>query len=216
MLLLGGCASRPDPVTVHVFSNQPGHPVMERIALALDEAGFSHRISYRETPGGLEVAESVLVHPDDAAGYNHAQRVAAVVLDELGVEPEIKTRGYANHSFTGGNLGLYVFRPGAAGAPGEQVAGRYAGSCGEHSVELILFDSGRFRFELARWREDRLEHESLPAREGTWSEAEQGLILETVNGRRWTGRWQPGYGNGRLLVLDAPAEARDCRLQQPL
>lgn len=215
---LCACAGRQvEPVTVHVFSNQPEHGMVAEISADLDAGGFGHRINYRETPGGLEVGETVLVHPDDATGFNHGQQVAAIVTRHLGREPAIKSTAHGNHNFTRGNLGLYIYLPGAGTVDdGEEVAEIYAGSCGEHSLTLTLMASGGFSLVLERWDAEELRHQPVATRQGEWSDHDDGLRLETIDGEIWTGRLQPGYRDRPLLILDGPAEARQCRLQQPL
>jgi hypothetical protein len=182
--LLAACATRPgEEVTVHIFSNQPGHPDVLALGERLDEAGYRHRITYTETPGGLEVAETVIVHGDSAGAFNRARSLQAL-LSAPGESIPIRRGGYGNHHFTAGNLGIYVHRPDSDREPVLKVRAHYAGSCRGHPVELFLLVDRSYRLEQQRW-EDEYTLVALEDRHGDWAPSGSGYRLMTADGTSW-------------------------------
>jgi hypothetical protein len=219
LLILAACSGRVgEPVpTVHIFSNQPDHPGIEALVDALDQAGFEQRISYRETPGGLEVGETVLVHPAGVRGFNQGQQLVGLVSESLGQRPETKTPGHGNHVFTAGNLGLYIY---FEGRPENSVIVRlhkqFAGSCGPFGATLSLFDDFHFDLEIERWDGSRLVFDAYRRHQGSWQGDGSTLALDSVDGQSWSGPIEERFSNQPVLTLDGPDELAGCRLMRPL
>lgn len=181
---LAACAARPDDVvTVHIFSNQPDHAEILAIGDQLEAAGYDHRITYAETPGGLEVAETVIVHGDSAGAFNRAQELAAM-LSKPGDSIRIEREGYGNHHFTAGNLGIYVYLPQPEQEPALKVRAHFAGNCSGRPVELFLLADRSYRLERQRWEDD---YTLVDAGEehGEWAPRGSGYRLATPKEFVW-------------------------------
>lgn len=185
---LAACATRPvdhpgGDVTVHIFSNQPAHPHVQSLADRLADAGYRHRITYAETPGGLEVAETVIVHGDGANAFNRAQALQAL-LSAPGESIEIRREGYGNHFFTAGNLGVYIHLPGAGREPELKVRAHFAGDCGGRALELFLRVDHSYRLVRQRW-EGEYTLVAAGSEQGDWSASGSGYVLTSTGGDEW-------------------------------
>lgn len=182
--VLAACATRPDDsVTVHIFSNQPDRAEILAIGEQLEAAGYDHRITYAETPGGLEVAETVIVHGDGAGAFNRAQELAAR-LSQSGDSIRIEREGYGNHHFTAGNLGLYIHLPDPGRGPKLKIRAHFAGDCGGRPVELFLRVDHSYLLERQRWEDDFTLVDA--GRElGDWAPSGSGYRLTTPENDVW-------------------------------
>lgn len=182
---LAACATRPsDEVVVHIFSNQPDHAEVRAVGDRLEAAGYRHRIAYAETPGGLEVAETVIVHGDDAGAFNRAQALADL-LAAPGESIRIEREGYGNHHFTAGNLGLYVYLPVAGREPELDIRAHFAGDCSGLAVELFLRVDRSYRLTKQRW-EGAYTLVDAGKESGDWSPSGSGYGLTSVDGTQWS------------------------------
>jgi len=214
--LLAACATRPaDDVVVHIFSNQPDHADVRALGDLLDAAGYRHRVAYAETPGGLEVAETVIVHGDSADAFNHAQALADL-LAQPGESIRIEREGYGNHHFTAGNLGLYVYLPGGASEPELDVRAHLAGDCSDLAVELFLRVDRSYRLTLQRW-EGEYTLVDAGGESGDWVPSGSGYDLRRVDGTEWTLE-PPLDADPALRVFHARGHPviDGCRLAEPL
>lgn len=215
-LLLACSGSERDPVTVHVFSNRPDHPDVAATLESLDAAGYAHRVEYLDIPGGLELGETAVVYPETAAAHNRAQCVARAVSAAWDQDPVIRRRGYGNHAFTPGNLGLYLFLPGPD--TGESLPGvreRLAASCGDWTVELAFLDNRRFRMDLDRWVEAGMRFEPHAWHAGRWRSEGGDYLLASDGGPAWRLRRDPDAGSP-VWRADGPPEIAGCGLRRPL
>lgn len=214
--VLAACATRPnDSVTVHIFSNQPDHAEILAIGDQLEAAGYEHRITYAETPGGLEVAETVIVHGDSAGAFNRAQELAAL-LSEPGDSIRIEREGYANHHFTAGNLGIYVHLPVPGREPVLKVRAHFAGDCSGRPIELFLLIDRSYRLERQRWEDDYTLVDA-GSEHGDWAPRGSGYTLTSSQGMRWS--LEPPLDADPALqvyfVRNHP-QFDGCRLAEPL
>ncbi len=213
---LAACATRPaDVVTVHIFSNDPDHPEILAVGERLEAAGYRHRINYAETPGGLEVAETVIVHGDSAGAFNRAQ-----ALEELLAHPgesiRIEREGYGNHHFTPGNLGLYLHRPEPDQAPKLKVHAHLAGTCEGTPVELFLRVDHSYRLERQRWEDDYTLVDA-GSRHGDWAARGSGYELTGPEGDAWF--LEPPLDADpavKVFFVRRHPELDGCRLAEPL
>lgn len=214
--LLAACATRPvDVITVHVFANQPDHPEITAIAEQLKAAGYRHRIRYSETPGGLEIGETLVVHGDSAAAYNRALDLAEFLSTPVH-SPRVKREAHGNHQFSARNLGLYIYLPGAERAPELKVRAHLAGSCGERPVDLFLRVDHSYRLERQAWERDYTlvgaGHEG-----GDWRASGSGYRLRTDSGAEW---WlEPPLDTDpadQVYFIRHHPEFDGCRLAEPL
>lgn len=183
-LFAAACATRPaDDITVHVFSNQPDDPSVAAVADQLEAAGYSHRITYAETPGGLEVAETVIVHGDSAGAFNRAQDLAELIAPPDRSIP-IERERYGNHYFTAGNLAVYIFLPGEEPVVEPAVHAHFAGDCEARPIELFLLVDRSYRLERQRWEDDYTLVDT-GGEDGDWRPDGSGYRLTTANGRDW-------------------------------
>lgn len=216
-LALVACASIGDEaVTVHIFSNQPESEQIARIGDKLDESGYRHRINYAETPGGLDVAESVIAHGDDAGAFNRAQELARLVADVTGETPRIAREDYGNHHFTAGNLGLYVYRHEPDKGPRLKVRAHLAGTCRERPVELFLRIDHSYRLEHRAWRDDYTLVDA-GNEQGQWQASGSGYQLHTAAGHDWF--LEPpldGDPAAQVFFVREHPEFDGCRLAEPL
>jgi len=214
--LLAACASRPaDVVTVHIFSNQPDHAEVLALGERLEAAGYRHRVTYAQTPGGLEVAETVIVYGDSAGAFNRAQELARM-LSSPGGSIRMERKGYGNHHFTAGNLGLYLYLPGGDPMPQLRVHAHLAGTCGQQPVELFLLIDRSYRLEAQRWRDDYTLVDAGNT-QGDWAPKGSGYTLTSPSRGRWS--LEPPLDADPALqvyfVRDHP-DFEDCRLAEPL
>ncbi|WP_376691916.1 hypothetical protein [Wenzhouxiangella sp. EGI_FJ10409] len=213
---LAACATRPaDVVTVHIFSNQPDHPEVRAAGERLEAAGYRHRINYAETPGGLEVAETVIVHGDSARAFNRAQALEEM-LAAPGESIRIEREGYGNHSFTAGNLGLYLHRPEPDQAPKLKVRAHLAGSCKGQPVELFLRVDHSYRLERQRW-EDGYTLVDAGSRQGDWTASGSGYELTGPEGDEWF--LEPPLDSDpavNVFFVRRHPDLEGCRLAEPL
>jgi hypothetical protein len=214
--VLAACATRPaDDLTVHIFSNEPAHPRVQAVTDALDAAGYAHRITYAKTPGDLDVTETVIVHGDSAQAYNHARALAELLEDESG-RPRIERAEYGNHYFSPGNLGLYLYRPGAPREPERAVHAHLAGDCGGRPVELFLYVDRSYRLTHQAWEGDYTLVEG-GQEDGTWQPEGAGYRLDGPDEDHWTLE-PPLDGDPALTVyfIAGHAPFDGCRLAAPL
>lgn len=213
---LAACATRPvDVVTVHIFSNQPDHPRVAAIVEQLASAGYRHRITYAETPGGLEVDETVIVHGDNAGAFNRAQALESL-LSEPGESIAIRRGGYGNHHFTPGNLGVYIHLPGDEPTPQLKVRAHLAGTCRSQPVELFLFVDHSYRLDKQRWR-DEYTLVDAGAESGDWAASGSGYRLTSTQGREWL--LEPPLEADpatQVFFIRGHAHFEGCRLAEPL
>ncbi|MEE4303618.1 MAG: hypothetical protein V2J19_05645 [Wenzhouxiangella sp.] len=214
--LLAACATRPvDDVTVHIFSNQPGDERVQAVGDLLEQAGYNHRITYAETPGGLEVAETVIVHGDGAGAFNRAQELRAL-LATPGGDIRIAREGYGNHHFTAGNLGVYIHLPAPLREPKLKVRAHLAGDCGERPVELFLRVDRSYRLKKQRWR-DEYTLVDAGSEFGEWRPSGSGYGLTTPIGTEWS--LEPPLDSDpalRVYFMRGHPEFDGCRLAEPL
>lgn len=182
---LAACATPPvDELTVHIFSNQPDHPEVLATGEQLEAAGYRQRINYSETPGGLEVAETVIVHGESAGGYNRALALETL-LAEPGESIRIERGGYGNHHFTAGNLGLYIHLPEPEREPEPDVQVHLAGTCNRQAVELFLRVDHSYRLPRQRWEDDyRLV--DAGSEQGEWVAGGAGYELTSTGDDSWS------------------------------
>jgi hypothetical protein len=216
--LLAACATRPaDDVVVHIFSNQPGHADVRAISDRLEAAGYRHRIAYAETPGGLEVAETAIVHGNSAGAFNRAQALADL-LAQPGESIRIEREGYGNHHFTAGNLGLYIYMPEAGPDPELEldVRAHLAGHCSDLAVELFLRVDRSYRLTSQRW-EGEYTLVDAGDESGDWAPSGSGYGLKTDDGTQWSLE-PPLDADPALRVFHARGHPviDGCRLAEPL
>lgn len=213
---LAACATRTDDVvTVHIFSNQPDHPRVASIVEDLAAAGYRHRITYAKTPGGLEVAETLIVHGDNAGAFNRAQALEDL-LAEPGQSIPIQRGGYGNHHFTPGNLGLYIHLPGDEPAPRLKVRAHLAGTCSEMPIELFLFVDHSYRLDRQRWK-DEYTLVDAGAESGDWTASGSGYRMTSSKGREWL--LEPPLEADpatQVFFIRRHARFEGCRLAEPL
>lgn len=214
--LLAACATRPvDEVTVHIFSNQPADPLVQAFAERLEASGYRHRITYAETPGELIVAESVIVHGDGANAFNRAQELQSM-LSRRGVPARIEREHYANHHFTAGHLGVYIYLPDPEHKPELKVRAHLAGNCGQRPVELFLRVDYSYRLNKQRWKDD-YTLEAAGSESGDWRPSGSGYGLETAGGAKW---WlEPPLDadlTSQVYFIRAHPDFNGCRLAEPL
>lgn len=213
---LAACASRPtDVVTVHIFSNKPDHPQIRALGEQLETAGYRHRITYAETPGGLEVAETLIVHGDSASAFNRAQALAAL-LSAPGESIRIQREGHGNHHFTAHNLGLYVYLPEPERVPRTRVRAHLAGTCDGRPVELFLLADRRYRLERQRWEDDYALVDD-GSEQGEWAPNGSGYRLTAAEGSTWS--LEPPLDADpavQVYFIRHHPDFDDCRLAEPL
>ncbi|NBB93667.1 MAG: hypothetical protein GVY32_10920 [Gammaproteobacteria bacterium] len=213
---LAGCATRPvDDLTVHIFSNQPGHAEVRTIAAQLEAAGYRHRVTYAETPGGLEIAETVIVHGDSAQAYNRAQALQAL-LSTPGGAVRVEREDYGTHHFTAGNLGLYIYLPGARPEPELKIRAHFAGDCNGRPVELFLRVDRSYRLKKQRWEND-YTLVSAGSELGDWRPSGSGYDLTTPAEVPWS--LEPPLDADpalRVYFMRGHPDFDGCRLAEPL
>ncbi|WP_376694788.1 putative periplasmic lipoprotein [Wenzhouxiangella sp. EGI_FJ10305] len=215
-VFLAACATRPaDVVTVHIFSNQPDHPEVIALGEQLEAAGYRHRITYAETPGGLEVAETVIVHGDSTSAFNRAQELEALFAapgDSIRIERE----GYGNHHFTAGNLGIYIHLPDSDRKPQLKVRAHLAGTCEGRPLELFLRVDRSYRLERQRWEDDYTLVDAGNER-GDWAPSGAGYAMTTSGDAEWS--LEPPLDTDpavNVYFVSGHPDFGGCRLAEPL
>lgn len=213
---LAACATRPpDAVTVHIFSNQPNHAEVLAIGEQLEAAGYPHRINYAETPSGLDLAETVIVHGESANAFNRAEELAAL-LSPPGGSIRIEGEGDGNHRFNDGDLGVYLYLPGPEREPQLKVRAHFAGTCGNQPIELFLLIDRSYRLDMPQWEDDYALVDSGKAR-GEWVARGSGYVLTTPGGASWS--LEPPLDSDpalRVYFVRGHPEFDGCRLSEPL
>ncbi|HSH26545.1 MAG TPA: hypothetical protein VK972_02050 [Wenzhouxiangella sp.] len=214
--MLAACATRPlDEVTIHIFSNRPDAAPVQSFADRLEAAGFRHRIAYAATPGELEISESVIVHGDGVDAFNRAQELGAM-LSGSGISARIERERHANHHFTAGHAGVYIYLPDDGRMPKLKVHAHLAGSCGERPVELFLRVDHSYRLRAQRWgSEYRIVQ--IGGESGDWQPSGSGYGLKTAGGTEW---WlePPLQGDpaSQVYFIRNHPDFSGCRLTEPL
>lgn len=215
-VIVAACATRPaDIITVHIFSNQPDHPEVRALGEQLEAAGYRHRITYAETPGGLEVAETVIVHGDSASAFNRAQELEAL-LAAPGESIRIEREDYGNHHFTAGNLGIYIHLPAPEHKPKLKVHAHLAGTCNARLLELFLRVDRSYRLERQQWEDDYTPVDA-GSKYGDWVPSGAGYGMTTAGGADWS--LEPPLDTDpavNVYFVRGHPDFDGCRLAEPL
>lgn len=215
---LAGCAtSSVGDLTVHVYSNQPGHADVLAVADQLEAAGYRHRITYAEPPGGLDAAETVIVieHGDSAGAHKQAGELEAL-LSSPGERFRIQREHAGSRDFTAGKPGLYIYLPQAGREPELRVRAHFVGTCDGNAVQLFLFIDASYRLERRRRKGDSLLVDG--GREGgDWSPDGSGFRLSSADGIDWA--LEPPLDDDpalRAFFVRRHPDFEGCRLAEPL